>query len=138
VVELIIRDRKRNRIMNKLRKLDKVSRVQAAWETLAPNASFGGMTLEQFKAQVKPSFDSRTKLSTLDHESTETIKNREDADRLSTSLALLVVNAVKGDPQHGADSPLYSTMGYVRKSDRKSGLKRRTAQSDAVPLQKAA
>jgi uncharacterized protein YeeX (DUF496 family) len=31
---------------------------------------------------------------------------------------------VKGDPNHGEDSPLYDALGYVRKSARKSGLTR--------------
>jgi hypothetical protein len=36
-----------------------------------------------------------------------------------------VVNGVKGDPAFGEDSDLYETMGYVRKSERKSGLTRK-------------
>ena len=33
----------------------------------------------------------------------------------------LVVNAVKGDPAFGENSDLYESMGYVRKSERKTG-----------------
>jgi hypothetical protein len=36
-----------------------------------------------------------------------------------------IVNAVKGDPEEGEDGELYSAMGYVRRSDRSSGLTRR-------------
>jgi hypothetical protein len=37
----------------------------------------------------------------------------------------LVVNGVVGDPTFGPDSALYEAMGYVRKSERKSGLTRK-------------
>ncbi len=36
-----------------------------------------------------------------------------------------VVNGVKGDPAFGEDCDLYEAMGYVRKSERKSGLSRK-------------
>lgn len=34
-------------------------------------------------------------------------------------------NAVAGDPAYGNDSPLYGEMGFVRKSEKKSGLTRK-------------
>ena len=33
---------------------------------------------------------------------------------------------VAGDPAYGNDSPLYGAMGFVRKSEKKSGLTRKT------------
>lgn len=36
----------------------------------------------------------------------------------------LVVNAVRGDPDEGEDGEFYDALGYVRKSERKSGLRR--------------
>ena len=35
-----------------------------------------------------------------------------------------MVNAVKGDPAEGDNGELYEAMGYVRKSERHSGLHR--------------
>ncbi len=34
-------------------------------------------------------------------------------------------NSVASDPAYGNDSPLYGAMGFVRKSDRASGLTRK-------------
>ncbi len=34
--------------------------------------------------------------------------------------------AVAGDPAYGDDSPLYGAMGFARKSERASGLTRKT------------
>ena len=42
-----------------------------------------------------------------------------------------MINAVKSDPAEGEDSDLYEAMGYVRKSNRSSGLTRRR-NGDAV------
>jgi len=36
----------------------------------------------------------------------------------------LLVNAVKGDPTEGEDGVFYEALGYVRKSERRSGLSR--------------
>ena len=35
-----------------------------------------------------------------------------------------MVNAVKGDPEEGDNGELYEAMGYVRRSERSSGLHR--------------
>ena len=44
-----------------LKKTDaKTTKIINAWTTLAPNATFSGMTLAQYKAKVQPTFDTRT------------------------------------------------------------------------------
>ena len=40
----------------------------------------------------------------------------------ANDMSVKVVNGVVGDPAYGDDSPLYGAMGFVRKSERKSGL----------------
>jgi len=104
-----------------------------AWTTLAPAASFGGMTLAQFKAKVQPSFDARTQLDTIEAQKTAALDTRDDADAVTSNTNQMVINGVKGDPNFGDDSNLYEAMGYVRKSERASGLTKKTkaAQSAA-------
>ena len=122
----------------KNRKVNKINRVIASWETLAPASTFGGMTLAEFKTRVQPTTDLQDKLLSLVSESTDTEKRLETSTEDSNAAALLVVNAVKGDPDHGEDSPLYASMGYVRKSDRRSGLSRKAQPANVVPLKAAA
>ncbi len=43
-----------------------------------------------------------------------------------------VVKGVVGDPAFGEDCDLYEAMGYVRKSERKSGLSRKKAATPAA------
>ena len=104
---------------NKIAK--KLADMVSAWETLRPNKTFGGMTLAQFKAAIKPSSDARVAIDGLDNQLIAAQDQRDTADVQSTKKVLLVVNAVKGDPDEGEDGELYEAMGYVRKSERKSG-----------------
>ena len=104
---------------------DKYDAVVKAWANLAPTAQFGGMTLEQFKTLIKPSEDARASLTALDQQVLAALNARAAADVVSLDKAQMVVDGVRGDPTYGPDSALYEAMGYVRKSERKSGLTRK-------------
>jgi len=104
----------------------KMSDVVSAWDTLRPSKSFAGMTLAQFKTAIKPSSDARTSIDALDNQLIAAQDQRDTADVASMAKVLLVVNAVKGDPDEGEDGELYEAMGYVRKSERKSGKTNKT------------
>ena len=105
--------------------LEKILRVINGWETLAPDKTFGGMTLAQAKAAVKSSFDTRDELRALESQVQSKQVARDDADTESLRIIKLVVNGVVGDPDFGPDSPLYETFGYTRESEHKTGLTRK-------------
>lgn len=105
--------------------LEKINRVIGAWETLAPDKSFGGMTLAQLKAGVKPSLDTREELRVLENQMQSKQIERDGADEASLRLLQRVVNGVIGDPEEGPDSDLYAGFGYTRTSERKTGLTRK-------------
>ena len=111
----------------------KLNEVTSAWENLAAAKNYGGMTLDEFKAQVKPSLDARKSIKDLENKISAQQNLRDDADIESLRLVALVVNGVKADPEEGEDSALYEAMGYVRKSERKSGLKRGNGKPAPVP-----
>lgn len=102
--------------------------VASAWEALRADKSFAGMTLTQFKNKVKASFDARTSIVNLQNQLTAAQNARDDADKETLKAVSLVVNSVKGDPEEGEDGELYEAMGYIRKSERKSGLSRKGQQ----------
>ncbi len=104
----------------------KIERMLNAWETLAPGKSFGGMTLAQFKAAAQPALDARQQLDDLEDQRTQALATRDSADEAFLDKAQLVVNGVLADPTEGDNSALYEAMGYTRKSDRKSGLTRKS------------
>ena len=104
----------------------KINDIINAWESLRPAKSFAGMTLAQFKTKVQPSLDTRATITDLENKLTAAQDERDDADKISNAAVLQVVNGVKGDPAEGEDGELYEAMGYVRKSERASGLSRKT------------
>jgi len=110
---------------------DDTNTIINAWTTLAPAASFGGMTLAQYKAKVQPSFDARTQIDNLNAQLTAALDTRDDADAVTTDTNQKVINGVKGDPNYGDDSNLYEAMGYVRKSERASGLTKKSKAAQA-------
>jgi hypothetical protein len=84
------------------------------------------MTLDQFNAKTGPSLATRATIDRLENELIAAQNQRDDADRATLDALKLVVNAVKGDPDEGEDGELYEAMGYVRTSERKSGLSRKS------------
>jgi len=105
---------------------NKLERFLNAWRTLAPDKSFGGMTLAQFEAATTPSREARAELEELEDRKTRAIAKRDAADSVSTSKMQLVVNGVRADPSEGADSALYAALGYTPDSSRKTGLTRKS------------
>lgn len=102
-----------------------INDVVNAWLTLRPSKTFSGLTLDQFREAVKPSVDVRVEIADLEGRLQAALARRDTSDTASTGIMRRVVNAVKGDPEEGEDGELYAAMGYVRKSDRSSGLTRR-------------
>ncbi|MEA2174914.1 MAG: hypothetical protein QOD00_2506 [Blastocatellia bacterium] len=105
--------------------LEKLNRVVSGWETLAPDKSFGGMTLAQLKTALKPSFDTRDQLRALENQIQSKQAERDNADAESLRRIQRVINGVIGDPEEGPDSDLYESFGYTRRSERKTGLTRK-------------
>ena len=105
---------------------DFIDDVSKAWEEIAKDTTFADMTLTQFKNKVKPSVDYRTEIATLELQLIAARYNRDLADIVSNQECLLVVGSVKTHREHGENSALYKTMGYVPKDERKNGLVRQS------------
>jgi hypothetical protein len=103
---------------------ERIETIKEAWNSLRKQKPFAGMTLAQFATAIQSSFDARAKIKDCENQLTAAPSEREAADAANNEIALLVVNAVKGDLTEGEDGELYAAMGYVRKRERKSGLKK--------------
>ena len=103
---------------------DKLRDQINAWEQMAPAKTFG-VTLDEFKAQLKPSFDARDRLADLEDQITKAANDRDTADETSLALGQRVLNAILADPTEGPNSSLLEGFGRVRQSERKSGLTRK-------------
>lgn len=100
-------------------------KVADAWRDLAPDKKFGGKTLAEFEAQVERSLTPRKNLAKLKTQEAKEITARNTEDSVTMADIEAIVGSVIGDPTEGPDSALYEMMGYVKKSDRKSGLTRK-------------
>jgi hypothetical protein len=113
-------------------------RILSAWERLRPDMSFGGMTLEQFKAEVQPSFDKRAAIADTRVLLRGLVRGRDAADRRSWKLSRRVVHSVLGTPGEGEDGSLYGAMGYVPWSVRHGkGSRKRKAKGASRGVRRA-
>lgn len=101
-----------------------LDRVLTAWRTLAADDKFGGMSKEQFAEFILPSKTTREQIAVLENQLAQALNDREAADEVSLAKVALVIAGANGDPKHGPNSSLIEAFGYVRKSERRSGLKR--------------
>ncbi len=113
--------------------IDKLNRLMQAWQDLAPDKSFGGMTLAEFRTKVKPSTDAREAIDLAATQMVDATTRRQVGDLDTLRSIQLVVNSIKGDPAVGDNSALYEAAGYVRKSERKSGLSRHSKKTAQPP-----
>ena len=110
----------------------RIERFRAAWRELAPDATFAGMTLAQFEGASAAPLGLREEIMALAKQLEGRKTERSKADSTANELLDLVVNSVRGTPGFGSDSALYRAFGYVRKSERKSGLTRKSGNESAV------
>ena len=101
-----------------------IGTVTEAWSGVRPEKPFFGLTLDQYKVAVKSCYDIRAEIAEVQKRLKSLIAKRDDADAAALQLTKNIVHAVKADPTEGENSPLYAAMGYVRASDRSSGLTR--------------
>jgi hypothetical protein len=107
--------------------VDRIQTFLTAWRELVPSATFAGMTLAEFEVAVSAPLILRAEIMALEKQLEGKKAARSDADLAANEVLDLVVNSVRGTPGFGQDSALYRALGYVRKSERKSGLTRKLA-----------
>jgi hypothetical protein len=106
------------------RLLRRRKQILDAWRTLAPAAVLNGVTLEQFAESTKKPEEVRQRLAESRTAMLAMRQERLQADSEVRVRIADLVDAVKGNPEYGANSPLYSAFGYVPRDARKSGLTR--------------
>lgn len=105
---------------------ERVTKMGEAWKEGAAAVSFGGIALTGFETGITNA--EAIDLEIADLEAQVEMK-KDERDTKYTVLdreSVMVRNGVVGDPAYGDDSPLYGAMGFVRKSERASGLTRKT------------
>jgi hypothetical protein len=105
---------------------ERIAIFRAAWNDIASAESFAGMTLAEFEARLSPVQANADRLQSLAGQMAAAQTERRQLDQDAREVLELVINAVRGNPNHGPNSQLYRALGYVPKSERRSGLSRGT------------
>jgi hypothetical protein len=113
---------------NPTRVARKAAQVSTAWEQIAPDAEFAGMTLAAFRTAIGETFATRERAAQLEADQSANLARRTIADAATNEKVKLVVNSVKGSPSYGENSDLYRAMGYVTAADKASGLTRKSTE----------
>ena len=101
-------------------------RIIDAWKRSFPTKSFSGLTLAQFEEVTQPARAVRVELADLVKRTKISRGRRLVLDRSLRPVIQRIVHTVRGDPDVGENSAMYSSMGYVMKRRRrKPGRKKK-------------
>lgn len=105
--------------------IKRVGKMLEAWRQGASGVKFMNIALTEFQADYD---EIETELQAIADDEAS-IKMRKVAVAAKAAAlqkkSVKVREGVEGDPNYGSDSPLYSAMGFVIDSLRKSGLTRK-------------
>ncbi len=97
-----------------------------AWSEGAPAATFNGIKQGDFNTEITTAAAADAAIDDLEAQLKLKREARDDMYAALDEKRSKVGQGVAGDPAYGDDSPLYGAMGFVRKSERKSGLTKKT------------
>jgi hypothetical protein len=110
---------------------EKILRIQNAWNEGAPEVTeFRNVTKANFDADIAAAQAVEDEIAELRARTRMKEDERDDRyDKLEDD-GVDVGKGVVGHKNYGDDSPLYGAMGFVRKSERKSGLTHKKKNDD--------
>lgn len=108
--------------------VERIESFRVAWRELAPDATFAGMSFTEFEGAIAAPLSVRDEITAAAKQLEGKKTARSLADEAAREVLDLVVNSVRGTQGFGQDSALYRAFGYVRKSERRSGLTRKGTQ----------
>ena len=108
--------------------------LASGWEKYGLNDTFSGYTLAQLKALIASLKELVAAMDGLRLEYRGKIAARQSMGLELRDIRLRVVHCIRGHEDFGEDSEFYRFLGFKTKSERKSGLTRKsTEDSEAEP-----
>lgn len=105
---------------------ERVTKMNDGWAEGAPTVEFSGVKQPDFAADIAAAATAEQQLADI---LAQAEMKRAEIENLYSNLnatSVRVANGVRGDKNFGPDSPLYGAMGFVRDSERASGLTRKS------------
>jgi hypothetical protein len=104
---------------------ERVTKMNNAWVQGAPTIVFNGITQAAFQAEVAAAAAADQEIADIEAQVKMKKTARDERYKRLSDTSVKVRDGVEGHADFGADHPLYEAMGFVRTSDRKSGLTRK-------------
>lgn len=104
---------------------EKCNVMNDAWFEGAKSSVFNGIAQADFKTAIEAAEVDDAAIADLEAEIKMKRDIRDDKYKALDQQRSKVGMGVAGDAAFGNDSPLYGAMGFVRKSEKKSGLTRK-------------
>lgn len=104
---------------------EKCNVMNDAWFEGAPAVNFSGIRQSDFQTSIETAAAKDSAIADLEAQLKIMRDARDDEYGELDQQRSRIGMAVAGDPAYGNDSPLYGAMGFVRKSERASGLTRK-------------
>jgi prophage DNA circulation protein len=104
--------------------LQRREKFLTAWREHAPDATFAETSLVEFEAQTNNLDLVIQQMKAAQSKLDGFMLDRDKAVHELNEKMLLIAHGIRGTPQYGEDCSLYRALGFVPKSERKTGLKR--------------
>ena len=120
-------------LMKKLRDrhiLDRGKHFARCWKELAPDDVFAGVTRDDLTAGCDEVKRIRERIAAVESWLRGLRLERDQADRKLANQLKRVAAGVRADPDHGEDCGLYRALGFVPKSEIRSGRPRKPRKKD--------
>ena len=104
---------------------ERVSKMSNAWAQGAPNATFKGIARATFDADIQAAAADDQEIADMDAQIRMKRTARDEKYKKLSDDSIKVRDGVEGHADYGSEHPIYEAMGFVRPSDRKSGLTRK-------------
>lgn len=111
-----------------------------SWKEFALETTFAGMTVAEFEERSNEPIEARERIAEARTKVSGLLLDREKADQTLNDDLILIAHAIRGNKSFGEDCALYRSLGFVPKSERKSGMTRKpkAKAADTSPAQPAA
>lgn len=111
---------------------ERVTKMSNAWAQGASTVAFKGITQTSFQADIVAAATDDQEIAEMETQIRMRKTNRDERYRLLNEKSVKVRDGVEGNENFGPEHPLYEAMGFVRPSDRKSGLTRKKGQQSST------
>ena len=104
---------------------ERATKINNAWKQGAADAVFKAITQPVFQTELNGAVADEQEIATMEAQVKMKKTALEERYKRISDKSIDVRDGVEGHPDFGSNHPLYDAMGFVRTSDRKSGLTRK-------------